>query len=142
MLPSQRNKVDISKLTEEEQKLFRLYGKLPTHKNVITKMQKDRKYFDSGDYALSKAGKAPQTAVGTAIPSPENIPHATPSPSINTAVQGSINPGSSPTNVVNSPVKESHLSQSSITEVQEAEPTVSASATAAPVNIPKSTEDA
>lgn len=28
------------KLTEEEQKLFRLYGKLPTHKNVLTKMQK------------------------------------------------------------------------------------------------------
>ena len=30
------------KLTEEEQKLFRLYGKLPTHKNVLTKMQKVR----------------------------------------------------------------------------------------------------
>ena len=27
-------------MTEEEQKLFRLYGKLPTHKNVLTKMQK------------------------------------------------------------------------------------------------------
>ncbi|KAI0712223.1 camp-regulated phosphoprotein/endosulfine conserved region-domain-containing protein [Earliella scabrosa] len=71
MLPAKRNKVDISKLTEEEQKLFRLYGKLPTHKNVLTKMQKDRKYFDSGDYALSKAGKAPQNTVGTAIPNPE-----------------------------------------------------------------------
>lgn len=79
----------LQKLTEEEQKLFRLYGKLPTHKNVLTKMQKvpslctrcsnnahihstqDRKYFDSGDYALSKAGKAPQNTVGTAIPNPE-----------------------------------------------------------------------
>ncbi|KAL4072020.1 camp-regulated phosphoprotein/endosulfine conserved region-domain-containing protein [Scleroderma citrinum] len=80
MLPFKRNKIDISKLTEEEQKLFRLYGKLPTHKNVLAKMQKDRKYFDSGDYALSKAGKAPQTAVGTAIPSPENIPHASSPP--------------------------------------------------------------
>ncbi|RPD62461.1 Endosulfine-domain-containing protein, partial [Lentinus tigrinus ALCF2SS1-6] len=80
MLPAKRNKVDISKLTEEEQKLFRLYGKLPTHKNVLTKMQKDRKYFDSGDYALSKAGKAPQNTVGTAIPNPENIPHATSPP--------------------------------------------------------------
>ena len=28
------------KLTVEEQKLFRLYGKLPTHKNVLTGMQK------------------------------------------------------------------------------------------------------
>ena len=31
----------------------------------------DRKYFDSGDYALSKAGVAPQNTVGTAIPNPE-----------------------------------------------------------------------
>lgn len=89
----------LQKLTEEEQKLFRLYGKLPTHKNVLTKMQKvrlrrprsvssrvsnqafartqDRKYFDSGDYALSKAGKAPQNTVGTAIPSPEKCVPAT-----------------------------------------------------------------
>ncbi|KZS90537.1 hypothetical protein SISNIDRAFT_415423, partial [Sistotremastrum niveocremeum HHB9708] len=58
-------------LTEEERKLFALYGKLPSHKNALTKMQKDRKYFDSGDYALSKAGVAPQTTVGTAIPNPE-----------------------------------------------------------------------
>ncbi|KAG8890696.1 hypothetical protein FRB98_006200 [Tulasnella sp. 332] len=77
MLPFQRKKVDISSMTEEEQKLFRLYGKLPTHKNVLSK---DRKYFDSGDYAMSKAGVTPGNAVGTAIPSPENIPHATPSP--------------------------------------------------------------
>ncbi|KAG8955903.1 hypothetical protein FRC04_006350 [Tulasnella sp. 424] len=79
MNPFQRKKVDISQLTPEEQKLFRLYGKLPTHKNVLSKVQKDRKYFDSGDYAMSKAGVTPQNAVGTAIPSPENIPHpATP----------------------------------------------------------------
>lgn len=32
---------------------------------------KDRKFFDSGDYALSKAGKAPRENVGTAIPNPE-----------------------------------------------------------------------
>ncbi|KAG8835161.1 hypothetical protein FRC17_005019 [Serendipita sp. 399] len=70
-------------MTEEEKKLFRLYGKLPTHKNVLTKVQKDRKFFDSGDYALSKAGVAPQSNVGTAIPSPETTsiggtPNATP----------------------------------------------------------------
>lgn len=38
----------------------------------------ERKYFDSGDYALSKAGKTAPQSVGTAIPSPENIPHASP----------------------------------------------------------------
>ncbi|KAG8862448.1 hypothetical protein FRB96_001519 [Tulasnella sp. 330] len=92
MLPFQRKKVDISSMTEEEQKLFRLYGKLPTHKNVLSKVAKasaaghksssnrTMKYFDSGDYAMSKAGVTPGNAVGTAIPSPENIPHATPSP--------------------------------------------------------------
>ncbi|KAF8967117.1 camp-regulated phosphoprotein/endosulfine conserved region-domain-containing protein [Flammula alnicola] len=76
MLPFQRNKVDLSKLNPQEQQLFAKYGKLPTHKSVLMKMQKDRKYFDSGDYALSKAGVAPQNTVGTAIPNPENIPHA------------------------------------------------------------------
>jgi hypothetical protein len=123
MLPAQRNKVDISKLTEEEQKLFRLYGKLPAHKSVISKVQKDRKFFDSGDYAMSKAGKAPQNSVGTAIPNPENIPHASPSPLLNTAAAAS--PGLTPSgstgsgNSLTSPIREnsnpifspSHLSQ-------------------------------
>lgn len=62
MLPARAKKIDISvrldfddyralniartnnylwqMMTEEEKKLFRLYGKLPTHKNVLTKMQK------------------------------------------------------------------------------------------------------
>ncbi|KAI0075070.1 Endosulfine-domain-containing protein [Panus rudis PR-1116 ss-1] len=115
MLPAKRNKVDISKLTEEEQKLFRLYGKLPTHKNVLTKMQKDRKYFDSGDYALSKAGKAPQNTVGTAIPNPENIPHAT-SPPVNHSISVS------PTNVT-SPVKESHLAETAAADTVSKSPT-------------------
>jgi len=112
MLPARRKKVDISSMSEEEQKLFRLYGKLPTHKNILTKMQGDRKYFDSGDYALSKAGKAPQETVGTAIPNPENIPHASPNPASNSSnphVSVQVSPVNSPT----SPAKESSLSQES-----------------------------
>jgi hypothetical protein len=108
MLPVRRNKVDISKLSEEEQKLFRLYGKLPTHKNVLNKMQKDRKYFDSGDYALSKAGVGSQNAVGTAIPNPENIPHAS-----SHSTQQSLS--TSPANTATSPVRESVLSQGETT---------------------------
>ncbi|KAF8584709.1 hypothetical protein K439DRAFT_1250820, partial [Ramaria rubella] len=88
-------------MTEEEKKLFRLYGKLPTHKNVLMKMQKDRKYFDSGDYALSKAGVTPQENVGTAIPNPENIPHASSPPSNQLSL--SVSPNSI------SPVKESSV---------------------------------
>ncbi|GJE91795.1 endosulfine-domain-containing protein [Phanerochaete sordida] len=120
MLPAQRNKVDISNLSEEEKKLFRLYGKLPTHKNVLNKMQKDRKYFDSGDYALSKAGKAPQNTVGTTIPSPENIPHANSPPVSHTL-------SSSPTNnSATSPIKESPLADPDRAAFQEAEPALAA----------------
>ena len=62
MLPAQRNKVDLSvcriphspwtrlidaygvlqKLNPQEQQLFAKYGKLPTHKNILMKMQKVR----------------------------------------------------------------------------------------------------
>ncbi|OAV98276.1 hypothetical protein PTTG_00325 [Puccinia triticina 1-1 BBBD Race 1] len=75
--PHQKKKVDISAMSEEEQKLFRLYGKLPPKKNVAKHNLMERKYFDSGDYALSKAGKTAPQSVGTTIPSPENIHHAT-----------------------------------------------------------------
>ncbi|KAJ7645529.1 camp-regulated phosphoprotein/endosulfine conserved region-domain-containing protein [Mycena polygramma] len=105
MLPAQRNKIDISKLNEQEQILFAKYGKLPTHKNVLMKMQKDRKYFDSGDYALSKAGVEPTNTVGTAIPNPENIPHA--SSPVGNGHALSVSP-TNPTSPVN---KESGLSQ-------------------------------
>lgn len=38
--------------------------------------EQDRKYFDSGDYALNKAGKASdKPAVGKGIPTPDVIPH-------------------------------------------------------------------
>ncbi|KAK5098299.1 hypothetical protein LTS08_006432 [Lithohypha guttulata] len=53
MNPHQKNKIDIS----------------------------ERKYFDSGDYALSKAGKAGDTGVtsiGTEHPTAETIPHTSP----------------------------------------------------------------
>jgi len=109
MLPAQRKKVDISTMTEEEKKLFRLYGKLPTHKNVLTKVQKDRKYFDSGDYALSKAGVAPQSNVGTAIPSPENIPHASPPSNLATSSSGTTVSTPGVGGLGNSPVRESPL---------------------------------
>ncbi|KAL9623123.1 MAG: hypothetical protein Q9160_002637 [Pyrenula sp. 1 TL-2023] len=78
MNPHQRNKIDISSLSADEQRLFRLYGKLPNKKDLLQNKLKERKYFDSGDYALSKAGKASDTGVttiGVEHPQPENIPH-------------------------------------------------------------------
>lgn len=78
MNPHQKNKVDVSSLTEEEQKLFRLYGKLPNKKDLLQNKLKERKYFDSGDYAMSKAGKSDNALVGglgREHPSPDTIPH-------------------------------------------------------------------
>ncbi|KAJ5212688.1 camp-regulated phosphoprotein family protein Igo1 [Penicillium cinerascens] len=80
MNPHQQNKIDINAMTPEEQKLFRLYGKMPNKKDLLQNKLKERKYFDSGDYALSKAGKASDvgvTSIGSRHPVPENIPHLT-----------------------------------------------------------------
>lgn len=66
-------------MSPEEQRLFRLYGKLPNRNDLLQTKLKERKYFDSGDYALSKAGKASDagvTVVGREHPVPENIPHS------------------------------------------------------------------
>ncbi|PPQ67987.1 hypothetical protein CVT25_000467 [Psilocybe cyanescens] len=121
MHPFQRNKVDISSLNPQEQQLFAKYGKLPTHKSVLMKMQKDRKYFDSGDYALSKAGVAPQSTVGTAIPNPENIPHAsTPGNGHN---NGAHPISISPTNSTSPVNKESGLANDENTNVPQDEQT-------------------
>ncbi|SPO06655.1 related to regulator of ATP-sensitive K+ channels Alpha-endosulfine/ARPP-19 and related cAMP-regulated phosphoproteins [Cephalotrichum gorgonifer] len=88
--PHQKNKVDVKSLSPEEQRLFRLYGKLPSRSDHFSKHLKERKYFDSGDYALSKAGKADSVdtgAVGSEHPVPENIPHLT-SPGGNSGSNG------------------------------------------------------
>ncbi|KAI1007269.1 hypothetical protein K3495_g957 [Podosphaera aphanis] len=78
MNPHQKNKIDVSSLSADEQRIFRLYGKLPSKSDHLAKHLKERKYFDSGDYALSKAGKASSVdtgSVGSEHPLPENIPH-------------------------------------------------------------------
>ena len=73
-------------MSEQDQKALNMYGKVPA-KNLLTKMQKvsdfglynqygntdeqDRKYFDSGDYMMSKAGVDSAQAPGTAITTPQ-----------------------------------------------------------------------
>ncbi|KAI1501473.1 camp-regulated phosphoprotein/endosulfine conserved region-domain-containing protein [Biscogniauxia marginata] len=78
MNPHQQNKIDVNSLSPEEQRLFRLYKKLPSRSDHFAKHLKERKYFDSGDYAMSKAGKGNSVdtgSVGSQHPVPENIPH-------------------------------------------------------------------
>lgn len=79
-------------------------------------LDQERKYFDSGDYALSKAGKASEggvTSIGSQHPLPENIPHLT-SPGPNSGSNGASNGasnGSIPGASSGSPVKESSFLQ-------------------------------
>lgn len=95
-------------LSPEEQRLFRLYGKLPSRSDHFAKHLKDRKYFDSGDYAMSKAGKGDGVdagAVGSQHPVPENIPHL--SSPINGGASAPKHHGSVAGIQAGSPVKES-----------------------------------
>jgi hypothetical protein len=64
-------------LSPQEQRLLKLYGKLPSSTQLLSKKIQDRKYFDSGDYALSKAASSgiPANFVGSQHPSPESISH-------------------------------------------------------------------
>jgi len=112
MNPHQAKKVDVKSLSPEEQRLFRLYGKLPTKSDHFAKHLKERKYFDSGDYAMSKAGKGNSVdtgAVGSQHPVPEDIPHlSSPISGTNGGFSGLLHPQQHHSNLqAGSPVKES-----------------------------------
>ncbi|KAI9841703.1 MAG: hypothetical protein M1837_000435 [Sclerophora amabilis] len=110
MNPHQKNKVDVSSLSADEQRLFRLYGKLPNKKDLLQNKLKERKYFDSGDYAMSKAGKADDvgvTQIGSQHPLPENIPHLSSPGASNGNGNGNATQGQSQSGPSGSPVKES-----------------------------------
>lgn len=109
-------------LSPEEQRLFRLYGKLPNRTDHLRKTFQERKYFDSGDYAMEKAGKGDGVDtgnVGSEHPVPENIRHnsVTTPPVPGLTKSGSIS-GPSGTVQVGSPAKESGLQRE--TSVEEA----------------------
>ncbi|KAF3492089.1 cAMP-regulated phosphoprotein Igo1 [Arthroderma uncinatum] len=125
MNPHQQNKIDINSLSPDEQRLLRMYGKMPNKKDLLQNKLKERKYFDSGDYALSKAGKASDvTTIGSRHPLPENIPHLTASspPQVNATPNhfnghapthshsGGTNNGMSP-GMSRSPIKEGSFLQ-------------------------------
>lgn len=121
-------------LSPDEQRLFRLYGKLPSKSDHLSKHLKERKYFDSGDYALSKAGKASSVdtgSVGSQHPLPENIPHLS-SPGVGngggsasaaSGSNGNIHVGSISGVNSGSPVKESSYlnRETSVDELEEKE---------------------
>jgi len=68
--------VPISKLSDGQ--LFDRYGKLPSKEELLHKQLKTRKYFDSGDFALSQASKSSDigfTETGREHPLRQNISH-------------------------------------------------------------------
>lgn len=71
----------LQSLTPEQRQFYEKYGRLPpAKKDILSARMKgsDRKYFDSGDYAMSQAGKGSSKDVGSSHPSPEQIPHSNP----------------------------------------------------------------
>ncbi|KAH6573144.1 hypothetical protein BASA50_007022 [Batrachochytrium salamandrivorans] len=95
--------VDPTTLSEEDKLFYEKYGRLPPTKKKALNQRLgggDRKYFDSGDYAMSKAGKSSPSEVGSQHPSPERIPHSVPS-------------NFKKNDMTNSPAKESGLTHES-----------------------------
>ena len=98
---------------------------LAAHEKPTTQ---ERKFFDSGDYALSKAGKASDagvTQIGSRHPNPENIPHLTsPAGNGNGTVNGHAAPGGHGLiHQGSSPVKESSFlhRETSVNDLDEKE---------------------
>ncbi|KAK3392854.1 camp-regulated phosphoprotein/endosulfine conserved region-domain-containing protein [Podospora didyma] len=98
--PKSGTPIDVKSLSPDEARLFRLYGRIPSQSHhFVRHLQKERKYFDSGDYALSQAGKGNTLdvgAVGSLHPAPQNIPHPSPPPRRSSIVSS---PGTSPESV-------------------------------------------
>ncbi|KAF2178667.1 camp-regulated phospho protein family protein Igo1 [Zopfia rhizophila CBS 207.26] len=75
-----RSKLLISRksLTEQDSRLLHQYGKLPARGDLIHHQLERRKYFDSGDFALSQAHRASDIGhirTGTEHPLRESISH-------------------------------------------------------------------
>ncbi|CAK7910145.1 mRNA stability protein Igo2p [[Candida] anglica] len=54
--PKNTQNLDLSKLSPQELRIYKMYGKLPTTQQILTNKFQDKKYFDSGDYAMQKQG--------------------------------------------------------------------------------------
>lgn len=96
LFPSPQN------LSPEELKLFQRYGKVPNQANHFAR-NNQRKYFDSGDYALNKAGKGDGVDtgnVGSIVPDVDTIRHASVPNASGTPTPGGV-PGSASSSSVN-----------------------------------------
>lgn len=62
--PKNQQGIDLSKLSPQELKIYKMYGKLPTTQQILSSKFQDKKYFDSGDYAMQKQLGGPKSGFG------------------------------------------------------------------------------
>ncbi|CAK9437940.1 uncharacterized protein LODBEIA_P23180 [Lodderomyces beijingensis] len=77
--PTNTQNIDLSKLSPQELRIYKMYGKLPTTSQILSSKFHDKKYFDSGDYAMQKqkpGNKNLSGVLGTAGGLPLNHPSA------------------------------------------------------------------
>ena len=61
--PKNEQGLDLSKLSPQELRIYRMYGKLPTTQQILSSKFQDKKYFDSGDYAMQKQLGGPKSGI-------------------------------------------------------------------------------
>lgn len=66
--PKNTQNLDLSKLSPQELRIYKMYGKLPTTNQILSSKIQDKKYFDSGDYAMQKQLGGSAKNVPSSIP--------------------------------------------------------------------------
>lgn len=66
--PKNTQGLDLSKLSPQELRVYKMYGKLPTTQQILTSKFQDKKYFDSGDYAMQKQMGSSNRGIPGGIP--------------------------------------------------------------------------
>ncbi|CUM50630.1 uncharacterized protein AC631_04286 [Debaryomyces fabryi] len=66
--PKNTQGLDLSKLSPQELRIYKMYGKLPTTQQILTSKFQDKKYFDSGDYAMQKQMGSSNKGIPGGIP--------------------------------------------------------------------------
>lgn len=61
--PKNEQGLDLSKLSPQEMRIYKMYGKLPTTQQILSSKFQDKKYFDSGDYAMQKQLGGPKSGI-------------------------------------------------------------------------------
>lgn len=61
--PKNEQGLDLLKLSPQELRIYKMYGKLPTKQQILASKLQDKKYFDSGDYAMQKQLGGPKSGV-------------------------------------------------------------------------------